>query len=105
MKVRNLWVGLVIRNNLEKVVFLRECSMPKKIVKFIMKDTNDEYREVFTKKQLWFKKDNIEPLALFVDIENAKPNMNKRELKEFHKEKETEMKLVLGKTSKRIIGF
>lgn len=105
MKVKNIWISCLERKNIQKLVIVKESSLPKKILRFALKEKNDEYKCVFTNKSYYLKMDDIEPLAIALSIEQAKRRINKKELKEFYKENEKQLILNLSKTKKQPIGF
>ncbi len=105
MKVKNIQVGLITCSNMEKIVFIKESSFFKKFIKFALKDNDEEYKCVFSRKKYWLKRDQLEPLTFFMDIDQIRIGVSKRNLRDFYKEKESEMRKVLVKKGKSKIGF
>ena len=107
MKVKNLFVTTVGRDNNEKVAIVKRSSIVRRAIKLVLDDDDvyNEYQCVFTKTYCWKKSENVMPLASFLDIDEASPNIYNKELKSFYKKKEQEIKKALVKSNRNEIGF
>lgn len=105
MKVKNLWISFFQRKNINKLVIVRERSLPIKIIKFIIETNNNEYRCVFTDKRYYIRDEDVIPLSLALDPEQMKRNISKKELLKFYKENKENLISLLTKEKKEIIGF
>lgn len=104
MKVKNIHFGLISHNDVDKIVVIKECTVFKKIIKIMLKDGDQEYKGVFTGKRYWLKRDVMESLEFFLDIDELTYRISKKRLKELYAKKEDEIKKVLTK-KKNLIGF
>ena len=105
MKVKKLWVGIINRDSIERVVITREVSFVKKIIKLSLNDMDTEYKCIFTNKSYWFKKADIESFIMYLSIDQLKKRMKREEIKQVYKEKEEDMRLQLTKKTKPVMGF
>ncbi len=105
MKVKRLWVSYIKRGKMEKMVIVKESSFSKKVLQYILNSDSDEYKCVFTNRSYFLGIEQIVPITMFLDSEQLKTRISKRNLRKFYQENEDKVKIKLLGKPKREIGF
>lgn len=105
MKIKNISVICIdLNTDYSKVIFMKKASLGKRLLRFMLNDTDNEYKCIFTKTTARVSSD-IYPLATFLKPEEMKKSMSKKKLRKIYKNNEETIIKQLTKRHINQIGF